>query len=274
MTETLARIHVLLLADDGETGFGHLVALLEAQHYKVRRVTTLAGAMQYLGSVDVQAFIIDPSVQGVGVEGLREVREKFPAVALVALTDERGEYPGSRCAEAGAHDYLPRGEITDHQLRRVLAYAASRVAEAHAVELRETLSRYRALSSATQKTRVTAALLGSGAIAERQPNAFQEIVGRYYSLLEPYVVGHAERVDPARESLEHIIAAIGDASGGPRDLLDVHVAALDRAIANGETPQARSIVYEARLLALEMMGLLVDYYRVGHRRRFMEGGTS
>ncbi|MCB9608617.1 MAG: response regulator [Polyangiaceae bacterium] len=109
MTETLARIHVLLLADDGETGFGHLVALLEAQHYKVRRVTTLAGAMQYLGSVDVQAFIIDPSVQGVGVEGLREVREKFPAVALVALTDERGEYPGSRCAEAGAHDYSREG---------------------------------------------------------------------------------------------------------------------------------------------------------------------
>jgi hypothetical protein len=70
--------------------------------------------------------------------------------------------------------------------------------------------------------------------------------------------------------MELVIAALRAANGGPRDLLDVHLAALESALArNGET-HGRSVVFEARLLALEMMGLLVDYYRVGHRRRFVQ----
>ena len=66
------------------------------------------------------------------------------------------------------------------------------------------------------------------------------------------------------------VTELGDLGGGPRDLLDMHVAALDRALALYQDPHARAIVYESRLLALQMMGLLVDYYRVGHRRRTLE----
>ena len=66
--------------------------------------------------------------------------------------------------------------------------------------------------------------------------------------------------------MERVVTIIGGANGGPRDLLDVHVAALEHVFER--VPNAGAFVYEARLVALEMMGLLVDYYRVGYRRVF------
>ena len=71
-----------------------------------------------------------------------------------------------------------------------------------------------------------------------------------------------------------MVTQLGDASGGPRDLLDVHVAALDQAMALFTDAHASTLVFEARLMALEMMGLLVDYYRVGLRRRFTQGNQT
>jgi hypothetical protein len=71
--------------------------------------------------------------------------------------------------------------------------------------------------------------------------------------------------------MEQVLTCLGDMDAGPRDLLDVHVAALDQAVDGQSSERARTLVVEGRLLALEMMGLLVDYYRVGLRRRSVEG---
>jgi hypothetical protein len=96
-------------------------------------------------------------------------------------------------------------------------------------------------------------------------------VQSYYGLLQPFSGPRDRPPRRARRGHEEIIiTTLGDAGGGPRDLLDMHVAALDQALALYLDPHARSIVYESRLLALQMMGLLVDYYRVGHRRRSLE----
>jgi hypothetical protein len=53
-----------------------------------------------------------------------------------------------------------------------------------------------------------------------------------------------------------------DSGAGPRDLVDLHVAALGRVTEHGNSVSARTFALEGRLVALEMMGLLVDYYRV------------
>lgn len=125
----------------------------------------------------------------------------------------------------------------------------------------------RALSSANQPTNVTAELAGAGPLNSAQPLLFEQLVSTYLDLLRPLLFAEAIPAAEGRPRKEHLVARVGDAGGGPRDLLDIHLEALDR------TPKVQhlrpySIVAEARLLALELMGLLVDYYRVGHRRRF------
>ena len=115
---------------------------------------------------------------------------------------------------------------------------------------------------------MTGAIAGSGAVRKRYPNAFQELVLDYTKLLDEYLGQLAPRWNKPREQMERVVTRLGDAGAGPRDLIDVHIAALDAAVIACSSERARSLAFEGRLLALEMMGMLVDYYRVGIRRSF------
>jgi hypothetical protein len=78
----------------------------------------------------------------------------------------------------------------------------------------------------------------------------------------------------AQERKERLVTCLGNVTGGPRDLLDVHVAALEQFVDRHRLDEAgRGVVLDARLLAVEMMGLVVDHYGVGQRRRFLKGHT-
>ena len=278
MTTGSPKTRVLLLVEDNP-GDAQLVRELLAQadreNYHILHTARLSEAVNTLRSTTVDVVVLDLRLpDSSGVNSVKTIREQGGQIPIVVLTGSEDEQLAHACIDAGAQDYLAKAEVRTQNLKRAIGYAITRIREAQVRELQDTLERYRALSSATQSTTVTAALTGSGAIAARNPESFESIVRAYFALLEPYLSRRADRLDAPRATMERIITILGDAGGGPRDLLDVHVAALDRAIAQSDTPHSWSVVLEARLLALEMMGLLVDYYRVGHRRRFVEGVRS
>lgn len=232
------------------------------------QASSLAGALQLLQRQPVDAVLLDLRLPDCsGLDTVRRLRAEHDRVPVVVLTGCEEDELALACIAAGAQDYLAKAELTGHGLRRALGYATARVHEAQLRELQRQLSGYRLLSSATQSTSVTAALAGSGAVAARQPGAFAHCVGGYVGLLEPYLVRTTRVAEPPREVMEAVVTVLGDASGGPRDLMDVHVAALDQVTATFANLPQSALVLEARLLALQMMGLLVDYYRVGLRRR-------
>jgi len=273
MTPPKAR--VLLLVEDNP-GDALLVSELLDQDrddsgYQIAHVARLADAVDILRTSEVDVVVLDlnlPDCQG--VETVKVVREIVGQTPIVVLTGSEDDAVAHACIDAGAQDYLAKTELRSQNLRRAIGYAITRIREAQLRELQAVLDGYRALSSASQRTTVTAALAGSGAVAGRNPELFADLITAYYALIEPYLDRRCAKVEAPRASLEYIVTQLGDAAGGPRDLLDVHVAALDRAIAHHDDYHARSVVLEARLLALEMMGLLVDYYRVGQRRRHIE----
>jgi len=264
---------VLLLIEDNP-GDAQLVNDLlgqpGAESFRIIHATTLRDALAKLSSTPVDVVVLDLRLPDcTGVDTVKTVREAAIDIPIVVLTGSDDESLALGCINAGAQDYLSKTDIRVQNLRRAIGYAITRMRESQLRELQETLEYYRALSSAAQNTVVTAALAGSGAVAMRSPETFNTLVDYYYTLLEPYPQGGTTHEVP-RGLMERVATALGDANGGPRDLLDVHVSALERVIKECSEPHARSIVVEARLLALQMMGLLVDYYRVGQRRRFME----
>ena len=269
---------VLLLVEDNPGDAQLVNELLSDSHrdaYHIVHVPLMSTAVETLRTQPVDVVVLDLRLPDcAGVETVKTVREVASEVPIVVLTGSDDEQLAMDCIDAGAQDYLPKAEVRTQNLRRALGYAITRIRDAQVRHLQETLARYRTLSSAAQNTTVTAALAGSGAVAQRHPQGFGQLVQAYYALLEPYLARQTERLEVPISAKEVIITALGDAGGGPRDLLDVHVAALDQALALHADPHARSIVYESRLLALEMMGLLVDYYRVGHRRRSLEDSRS
>ncbi len=265
------QTRVLLLVEDNPADADLVEELLDqagTERYTMLRATRLSDAVEKLNSNAVDVVLLDLRLpDGSGFESVQSIRTVDKRIPIVVLTGTDDEALAMSCIDAGAQDYLCKGELRPAALRRSIGYAISRSRESRLSEIQETLSRYRTLSNQTSKTSVTAALAGSGAVRERYPSVFSDIVHSYAELLESYCQLLASKRDKPREAMERVVTIIGDAGGGPRDLIDVHLAALDQTVGVATGKREASLLVEARLLALEMMGLLVDYYRVGLRRQ-------
>lgn len=261
---------VLLLVEDNP-GDVQLVQefLLEQGRsgYRLVHVGRLQHALELVRTQEIDVVVLDlqlPDCHGVqAVSALREVAQQIP---IVVLSGNESESVADACISAGAQDFIPKSEAKAPTLRRALGYAIMRRREAQLRASQAALANYRALSSDAQATTVTAAMAGSGAIAVRSPQFFDGLVERYCSFFDQYLGGPVDQPNLQHEK-ERIITAVGDVNGGPRDLVDLHVKALERVVTLDNESRGVGLVFEARLLALEMMGLLVDYYRVGRRRR-------
>lgn len=265
------RILMLLVEDNpGDSDlFLEMFSPADRERYDIEVASLLSEAMEKMRQLPIDVVVLDLGLPDcTGVESVKLLRHQARDVPIVVLTGFEDEKLAIECIDAGAQDYLVKSEVRAHSLKRAIGYAMMRQREAKIRELQDQLERYRAMSSSAQGTTVTAALAGTGAVSMRHPETFARVVEEYFALLQPYLSHETDRVDAPRPAMERIVTTLGDAGGGPRDLLDMHVSALDRAIAVRDNAHTRSLVVEARLLALAMMGILVDYYRVGHRRRF------
>ncbi|MCC7478549.1 response regulator [bacterium] len=261
-----AMTRSLLLVEDNPADADLVVDLLDQanrDNYDVTHVMRIAEALEILRTRQVDIVLLDLRLpDGSGLDTVRSVREVADDVPIVVLTGIDDEETAIGCIDIGAQDYLCKGDIRPVALRRTLGYAISRQREAKLRELQETLERYRALSS--QSSNLGSVHSGSAiALRDRNAETFAGLVKDYISLLDAYVDRLSVRRDKPRTAMDSIALRLGEAGGGPRDLLDLHLASLYK-VAGGRTDdRSRSYVLEGRLLALEMMGLLVDYYRMG-----------
>jgi CheY-like chemotaxis protein len=216
---------------------------------------------------DVDVILLDLNLpDDRGLASLQAIRQAAVDTPTVVLTGSDDEQLALSCIDAGAQDYLFKEELRQGSLRRTLSYAIARMRETQIRELRETLERFRSLTNSVQSLRATA-MVRAEALRQRESDLFETLAEEYQGLLFAFLrQGGAASAKP-RDLMEQIAVALGDASASPRDLIDLHVAALNRAVTGQTEPRARALASEGRLAALEMMGLLVDYYRTGLRPR-------
>ena len=260
---------VLLLVEDEPADADLVEDLLEGSDipFEVVRVQTRAEAIDMLVQRAVDIILLDLNLpDGRGLPSLHAVREVAPDTPTVVLTASDDEKLALSCIDAGAQDYLFKEELRQISLRRTLSYAIARMRESQIRELQETLERFRALTTTVQGLRA-AAVAGAEALKDRDPGLFEAVAEDYGSLLLAHVrQGGAAPAKP-RDLMERIALSLGDAFASHRDLIDLHVTALNRAVERESEARARALANEGRLVALEMMGLLVDYYRTGLQRR-------
>ncbi len=208
----------------------------------------------------------DPvTTDGDDIETMLRIASQVPVVVL-----HGGHGDGGAGAAVGGSDGIHNSELAGLLLKRTIADATARVGESRRSDAAGLQARYRRLSSAGADTTVTAALAGVGPIRDRFPELFRELIGVYAELLGIQLKRAAFGNMP-RDAMQRLITRLGDSGGTPRDLIDLHVAALEAAPgmqAGGATDGQKSMALDGEdLLAVQMMGLLVEYYRVGSRRR-------
>lgn len=254
---------ILLLVEDNPADADYVQELLDSgrDNYQIVHVPTMAEALDRIDTDDPDVVLLDlrlPDASGTtAVEALRKVAGAIPIVVLTGTDDEE---LALHCIDMGAEDYVCKNELRADVLRRAIGYAITRRREAQVRALEEMVARYRVLSE--RSTRITASLAGLGSVRERLPEEFSDLVMRYQLTFQNYVSGGNRE----RDSMEILVTRLGDAGAGPKDLIDIHVEALDKLLSSHRQGRPIGYVAEGRLLALEMMGLLVDYYRVGNRR--------
>jgi serine phosphatase RsbU (regulator of sigma subunit) len=97
-----------------------------APELELREAGTLAAALDRLPD-GVACALLDLGLpDAIGLAGVRRLRERAPAIAVVVLTGRDDEQLGIEALGAGAQDYLVKGRVEPEVLARAIRYAIER----------------------------------------------------------------------------------------------------------------------------------------------------
>ncbi len=179
-------------------------------------------------------------------EKVRKSGEVFPAQILLTLTKDRsGKVVGFIEIVA---DLTERKKVEEANLR---------------IEQLEQELKSLARLSPPQRTSATAQAFGLQPLEQSSPDSFKQLVCRYGDLTELALEQRAFKVrHDISGKLQDIAEELVFLKAGPRDVVEVHVAALrektDSAVNNA---RAQAYIEEARVMVLQLMGHLVSQYR-------------
>ncbi|MBK7974777.1 MAG: response regulator [Deltaproteobacteria bacterium] len=267
----------LLVVDDDEVDVEAIRrALVQAgTEASIQRAATVSAGLEALRSAVADAVLVDyrlPDGDGLGFvrEALAESRGPCPIILLTVVQDEE---IGIRALQEGAQDYLIKSEITGPLLVRSIRYAMERArlqsvllarhdVEAHRREV-HVLDRLAADEPTPHTTRV----FGIRSLREGSPTAFESFRVRYAEIVDLALDQRAYRVDHRlSDRLRRLADDLGAYHAGPRDVVDLHATVLRAADAAGTGSKLRVLAEEARVLVLELMGYLTQYYRASSIR--------
>jgi len=123
------RIIVLLVEDN--SGDRRLISemLAEANQvaFDVKYADRLELAMEHVGQNEADVILLDlglPDSQG--LDTLKRFYAEVPELPIVVLTGLNDEMIGAQAVNEGAQDYLIKGQVDAHLLRRTIRYAIER----------------------------------------------------------------------------------------------------------------------------------------------------
>jgi DNA-binding response OmpR family regulator len=256
--------------------------------FQVVHAGRLTSALAHLESGDIDVVLLDLTLpDSQGLDTLIKTHAHAPGVPVVVLSALDDEELAAAAVRHGAQDYLVKGEMPLELVARSLRYAIER-RRAEANLLREQAARtvaeealrharradkqrrqrqrreIRSLEqlSAPSTVTVTARVFGIEPLSSTLPGTFQDLVQRYAQLLDLGVEQRAYKVDHRLpDALRAMAEEIGFLNAGPRDVVELHTAALKQRIAAVPPLKAQAYIDEARVMVLELMGYLVAYYR-------------
>lgn len=280
---TLAQPIRALLVEAGSAGGARHEAVTHAdacdEALRLCRVKLLADAIRQLeaGACDVVLLDLDlPDSQGVST--FMRIRQAAPSVPVLVLAEQSGEVP-----DGGPN--APAGEIRTQERAAAIAvsleYAARRQLERRERdEGRQQSRRAQELKSFERLslvpgTSVTSQIYSGRGLREAAPQEFNDMLMRYGRILESGVERRIYGEDGGRaEALRELSNELGFLRAGPRDVIEMHCAALRAKTEEAPPRKAHAYFEEGRLLVLELMGNLASYYRNHFGMLNPQGSTS
>ncbi len=175
----------------------------------------------------------------------------WETVTISPLKNERGEI---------THFVGVREDIQD----RIRAEAAEERAKDNERRIIELESELQALDHLLQlhQPSITARAYGSVPMKEAMSELFDTFVKDYVEILEKYIDSQIFKVEyNTSELLRDFTDRLGILHIGARDLIEIHTAALRMRTSNSKHTKSQAYTEEGRMMLLEIMGHLVNFYR-------------
>lgn len=250
--EALVRAHV-------DRGTGVDFSVLSAR--------SLREGLEALAEGDFLAILLDLNLpDSHGLESLTRVLEAAASVPVVVLTGHEEWRNAVECLRHGAEDFHPKSELEGSSLKRTLLHAIERRRVRADLGRSSNVDEERAVLgglSLSTSTPVAASLFGVVHLKDIAPDRFESLVAEYVEALELAAERRTYKIESdVTERLRSIAEELGFLRAGPRDVLDMHTAAL--AAISTTAPRPRQALYadEGRLVVLELMGHVAAYYRL------------
>jgi diguanylate cyclase (GGDEF)-like protein/PAS domain S-box-containing protein len=188
MTDALARPTRVLLVEDDPTYARVLRGTLvfgAAGPWEVEVCGRLASALVRLAAGGIDAVLLDMGLpDGEGVAVVQDICSAFPAVPVLVLTATEDDALGIAAVQAGAQDYLVKGQVETSLLPRSIRYAIERKRNADAL---------RQLEKAVHTMQLGVSITDAGgsilyvnqAEADMHGYAVEELLGRDARSLSP-----------------------------------------------------------------------------------------
>lgn len=265
----------VLLIDSKEAGYSQMKGLLSSvltTNYALDWENNSNNALEKLLNSNYDVFIVafrlDKTIGGLDLlYKANSMKFSKPAVIIVS---EKDELPDFMTLRNVASDYIFKEQISSALLDKTLACAIERnrillELDKSKADLRDQLTLAQAkLNQLTgwQSGSVTAHLSGVGPLRARQPKEFNILEARYDALLEIYLDALSRNKKPEFDLINKFAWDVGDLGGGPRDIIDFHISTVKNKTRTNPPKRMLAFTVEGRLLVIELMGYLVDYYRL------------
>lgn len=264
-------INVLLVEDSPTDALILKESLPETSsvHFTVTHVPNLGEGLSRLGQDRFDVVLLDlglPDSQG--LQTLSEMCSRSERIPILVVTGLEDEDLAFQAVRTGAQDFISKDSLQGSVLPRAVRYAVERnrlrdlwlgahQGKRQRQEL-QALERLSKLSSAGLDHRDS----GGESLQSRSPAAFREIVRVYEGILvesmqkRSYMTG-----SPSSEACRKLAEKLVSLKSVPRDVVEVHVAALKGKVAEIGSEKAQALVDEGRTTVLELMGYFASHYR-------------
>lgn len=250
---------LLVVADDDLAGQVETLLPTVSDTARCTRVRTLQEARSALEPPLCDVILFDPTLDSSDpLDSIRSLHATAPSCPLVILGDAAD---AASLVAAGAHDFLDPERLNDMALRRAITYALARQRQTELGELKSTLERHRGSVGGTEPDPSGPPVEADGSIRRRHPDVVVLIDDHYNDLLVTYLEHLVHDGERPGEAMRSVAKSLVDLDAGPRDVLAVHVRALEKAVHGSKPEMARAYAVAARTLALEMMALVTTLYR-------------
>jgi len=273
MNQTCQPIRVLLVEDNPTDALQVQEALEQAcaGTFVVTHVARLGEGLARLAKQAMDVVLVDLNLpDAAGLQAVNQVRAKAAHTPVMVLTGLSDEELALEAMQHGAQDYLVKSQLQPIWLARAIRYAIERQRLLKTIEenvterQREQERELRCVEhlSRPPATEIAACYYGARPLRESQPEVFTQAVRHYMELLDQALERRIYKGESAlSEGLRAMSNELGLLRAGPRDVVEIHTAALKSKAQSAPAPKAKACLEEGRLIVLELMGYLAGYYR-------------